>query len=211
MLLLYARCVRTTPEKHNLWSSLRRTWRLASAMRSGWARRSQQGPLMRRLMSSASRLVCPPPMTFTKLSPVCSKQRKLGQEVLRTTALTWHASMLLQHHGRPCQQCSIAECDTDFFSRQSCTKRTGHVHDMGGRRGGGHLHFEHPLLAVRHFGVLVERPAPLPGLHGHLETPPCCCQIRRPGNRLHFIPHDWEAPRACEAVAPMFLFRCTWM
>lgn len=81
-----------------------RTWRLESAMRSGCARRSQQGPLMRRLMSSASRLVCPPPMTFTKLSPAFSKGQKSGREALCGCEALWTHTrftlMLFQPHDR---------------------------------------------------------------------------------------------------------------
>ena len=53
-------------------------------MRSGCARRSQHGPLMRRLISSASRLVCPPPMTFTKLSPAHREWHRSRQAAAET-------------------------------------------------------------------------------------------------------------------------------
>ena len=53
---------------------------------------------------------------------------------------------------------------------KTALQRTGHVHELGGRRGGGHLHLQHPLLAVRDLGVLIKSPAPLPRLHGHLDT-----------------------------------------
>jgi hypothetical protein len=70
----------STLEKRSCEHASSHTWRLESAMRSGCARRSQQGPLMRLLMSNASRLVCPPPMTLTKLSPACSKGHKSARD-----------------------------------------------------------------------------------------------------------------------------------
>jgi hypothetical protein len=80
-------------------------------------------------------------------------------------------------------------------------KRTGHVHELGGWRGGGHLHLQHPLLAVRHLGVLVERPAPLPRLHRHLDTAtvlPSMLSSRRQAGLHHVY---MQAQGACEALA----------